>query len=102
VSHLTLEQRVPFKQEFAWKRMGDYASPYLEFLDKLEKAARKMPQIYGFDPGQTDAFGSAYGLPIHCETGHSRSGESLRRIAFLVPLDPHFRRGPALWPGGGA
>ena len=26
-----------------------FASPYLEFLDKLEKAARKMPQPYEFD-----------------------------------------------------
>jgi hypothetical protein len=31
-----------------------FASPYLEFLDKLEKAARKMPQIYEFDPGHAD------------------------------------------------
>jgi len=26
-----------------------FASPYLEFLDTLEKAARKMPQPYEFD-----------------------------------------------------
>ena len=26
-----------------------FASPYLEFLDKLEKLARKMPQPYEFD-----------------------------------------------------
>jgi hypothetical protein len=31
-----------------------FASPYLEFLDKLEKAARKMPQIYEFDPGHAE------------------------------------------------
>ena len=31
-----------------------YASPYLEFLDKMVKAARKMPQIYEFDPGHAD------------------------------------------------
>ena len=31
-----------------------YESPYLEFLDKLVKAARKMPQIYEFDPGHAD------------------------------------------------
>jgi len=31
-----------------------FASPYLEFFDKLEKAARKMPQIYEFDLGHTD------------------------------------------------
>ena len=32
----------------------EFASPYLEFLDKLEKAARKMPQPYEFDPGHGD------------------------------------------------
>ncbi len=31
-----------------------FDSPYLEFLDKLEKAARKMPQPYEFDPGYAD------------------------------------------------
>ena len=31
-----------------------FDSPYLEFLDKLEKAARKMPQSYEFDPGYAD------------------------------------------------
>lgn len=31
-----------------------FASPYLEFLDKLQKAARKMPQIYEFDPQHSD------------------------------------------------
>ena len=28
--------------------------PYPEFLDKLEEAAGKMPQIYEFDPGHAD------------------------------------------------
>ena len=32
----------------------EFASPYLEFVDTLEKVARKMPQIYEFDPGHTD------------------------------------------------
>jgi hypothetical protein len=32
----------------------EFASPYLEFLDKLEKAARKMPPPYEFDPGHAD------------------------------------------------
>lgn len=32
----------------------EFASPYLEFLDMLEKAARKMPQPHGFDPGSAD------------------------------------------------
>ena len=36
------------------RKKKEFASPYLEFLDKLEKAARKMPQIYEFDPGQAD------------------------------------------------
>ncbi len=27
------------------RKKKEFASPYLEFLDKLEKAARKMPQI---------------------------------------------------------
>jgi len=31
-----------------------FASPYLEFLDTLEKAARKMPQPYEFDLLHTD------------------------------------------------
>lgn len=31
-----------------------FDSPYLEFLDKLQKAARKMPQIYEFDLSHTD------------------------------------------------
>ena len=36
------------------RKKKEFASPYLEFLDKLEKAARKMPQIYEFDLGHTD------------------------------------------------
>jgi hypothetical protein len=36
------------------RKKKEYASPYLEFLDKLEKAARKMPQIYEFDIGHAD------------------------------------------------
>ena len=31
-----------------------FDSPYSEFLDKLEKSARKMPQSYEFDPGHAD------------------------------------------------
>ena len=31
-----------------------YASPYLEFLAKIETNARRMPQIYEFDPGHAD------------------------------------------------
>jgi hypothetical protein len=36
------------------RKKKEFASPYLEFLDKLEKLARKMPQIYEFDLGHTD------------------------------------------------
>jgi len=36
------------------RKKKEFASPYLEFLDTLEKAARKMPQIYEFDPGHAD------------------------------------------------
>ena len=36
------------------RKKKEFASPYLEFLDKLEKAARKMPQPYEFDPGYAD------------------------------------------------
>ena len=31
------------------RKKKEFASPYLGFLDKLEKAARKMPQPYEFD-----------------------------------------------------
>jgi len=31
------------------RKKKEFASPYLEFLDKMEKAARKMPQPYEFD-----------------------------------------------------
>ena len=31
------------------RKKKEFASPYLEFLDKLEKLARKMPQSYEFD-----------------------------------------------------
>ena len=36
------------------RKKKEFASPYLEFLDKLEKAARKMPQTYEFDLLQAD------------------------------------------------
>ena len=31
-----------------------YDSPYLEFLDKLQRAARRMPQVYEFDSQHVD------------------------------------------------
>jgi len=36
------------------RKRKEYASPYLEFLAKLTTNARRMPQIYEFDPGQAD------------------------------------------------
>ena len=36
------------------RKKKEFASPYLEFLDKLEKLARKMPQPYEFDLLHTD------------------------------------------------
>lgn len=36
------------------RKKKEFASPYLEFLDTLEKAARKMSQPYEFDPGHAD------------------------------------------------
>ena len=36
------------------RKKKEFASPYLEFLDTLEKAARKMPEPYEFDPGHAD------------------------------------------------
>ncbi|MBM4012866.1 MAG: hypothetical protein FJ275_01790 [Planctomycetes bacterium] len=36
------------------RKKKEFASPYLQFLDTLEKAARKMPQPYEFDPGHAD------------------------------------------------
>ncbi|GDX95578.1 hypothetical protein LBMAG47_12420 [Planctomycetia bacterium] len=32
----------------------EYASPYLEFLAKIETNARRMPQYYEFDPQHAD------------------------------------------------
>jgi hypothetical protein len=31
------------------RKKKEYASPYLEFLDKLQNTARRMPQPYEFD-----------------------------------------------------
>ena len=36
------------------RKKKEFASPYLEFLDTLEKAARKMPNTYEFDPQHAD------------------------------------------------
>ena len=36
------------------RKKKEFASPYLEFLDTLQKAARRMPQIYEFDPQHAD------------------------------------------------
>lgn len=36
------------------RKKKEYASPYLEFLAKITTNARRMPQIYEFDPGHAD------------------------------------------------
>ena len=36
------------------RKKKEFASPFLEFLDTLQKAARRMPQIYEFDPLHAD------------------------------------------------
>lgn len=36
------------------RKKKEYASPYLEFLAKVTTNARRMPQIYEFDPGHAD------------------------------------------------
>ena len=36
------------------RKKKEYASPYLEFLAKIETNARRMPQPYEFDPGHAD------------------------------------------------
>jgi hypothetical protein len=41
------------------RKKKEFASPYLEFLDKLEKAARKMPQIYEFNLLHADGIRNA-------------------------------------------
>ena len=42
-----------------------YDSPFLEFLDKLQTAARRMPQIYEYDPQHAD--GVRYADVVECE-----------------------------------
>ena len=36
------------------RKKKEYASPYLEFLAKIETNARRMPQPYEFDPWHAD------------------------------------------------
>ncbi len=36
------------------RKKKEYASPYLEFLAKLTTNARRMPQVYEFDPQHAD------------------------------------------------
>jgi len=36
------------------RKKKEYASPYLEFLAKVETNARRMPQPYEFGPGHAD------------------------------------------------
>ncbi len=36
------------------RKKKEYASPYLEFLDKVRRVSQRMPQIYEFDPQHVD------------------------------------------------
>ena len=36
------------------RKKKEYASPYLEFLDKARRVSQRMPQIYEFDPQHVD------------------------------------------------
>jgi hypothetical protein len=38
----------------AGRKKKEYASPYLEFLDKARRVSQRMPQIYEFDPQHID------------------------------------------------
>ncbi|MFM8703023.1 MAG: hypothetical protein ACKOHG_04005, partial [Planctomycetia bacterium] len=69
------------------RKKKEFASPYLEFLDTLEKAARKMPQIYEFDPGHADGIRHAdldAGVRVLNEVIYEcqRSLEGILRAAF--------------------
>jgi hypothetical protein len=36
------------------RKKKEYASPYLEYLDKVRRVSQRMPQIYEFDPQHVD------------------------------------------------
>ena len=36
------------------RKKKEYASPYLEFLDKVRRVSQRMPQIYDYDPQHVD------------------------------------------------
>ena len=36
------------------RKKKEYASPYLEFLDKVRRVSQRMPQIYAYDPQHID------------------------------------------------
>ena len=36
------------------RKKKEYASPYLEFLDKVRRVSQRMPQIYDYDPQHID------------------------------------------------
>lgn len=43
----------------AGRKKKEFASPFLGFLDTLQKAARRMPQIYELDPQHADGIRQA-------------------------------------------
>lgn len=47
------------------RKKKEYDSPYLEFLDKVEKTAQRMPQVYEFDLSHGD--GTRYADWVHGE-----------------------------------
>lgn len=62
------------------RKKKEYASPALEFLAKLSTHARRMPQIYEFDPGHADGVFArlseevvARSLPFSCLPGNDHS-----------------------------
>ena len=36
------------------RKKKEYASPYLEYLDKVRRVSQRMPQIYDYDPQHVD------------------------------------------------
>lgn len=36
------------------RKKKEYASPYLEYLDKVRRVSQRMPQIYEYDPQHID------------------------------------------------
>ena len=93
------------------RKKKEFASPYLEFLDKLEKAARKTPQPYEFDPGHADGIRHAdldAGVRVLNEViyecgpkSFASSGSASVAQRRMVGRDAVFKRGHWLRVAGG-